>query len=116
VSQNQGKLWSVEELTDLRRAVEAEDLTLAAIENLDPSHWFDVLLDGPRQQHQLEDIKTIIRNMGKAGIPILGYNFSVAGVWGHIVGPFARGGAESVGSPPPRGRRRRRFRTGRSGT
>jgi mannonate dehydratase len=28
---------------------------------------------------------------------VLGYNFSIAGVWGHVVGPFARGGAESVG-------------------
>ena len=35
--------------------------------------------------------------MGAAGIPVLGYNFSIAGVWGHVVGPWARGGAESVG-------------------
>ncbi|MFN8663710.1 MAG: mannonate dehydratase [Thermomicrobiales bacterium] len=97
VIQNQGKLWSVAELTALREAVEAEGLTLAAIENLDPSHWYDVLLDGPRKAEQLEDVKTIIRNMGAAGIPILGYNFSIAGVWGHVVGPWARGGAESVG-------------------
>jgi mannonate dehydratase len=42
-------------------------------------------------------VKTIVRNLGAAGIPVLGYNFSVAGVWGHVVGPWARGGAESVG-------------------
>lgn len=104
-SQNQGRLWTVEELTDLRRAVEAEGLRLAAIENIDPSHWYDVLLDGPRKAEQLEDLKMIIRNVGRAGIPVLGYNFSIAGVWGHVVGPFARGGAESVGfsaaSGPP---------------
>ena len=112
VIQNQGKLWSVEELTALREAVETEGLALAAIENLDPSHWHDVLLDGPRKAEQLEDVKTIIRNMGAAGIPVLGYNFSIAGVWGHVVGPWARGGAESVGfsaangpaqAPIPRG-------------
>jgi mannonate dehydratase len=97
VSANQGKLWTVEELTALRRAVEAEGLQLAAIENLDPSHWHDVLLDGPRKRQQLEDVKQIVRNLGAAGIPVLGYNFSLAGVWGHVVGPFARGGAESVG-------------------
>ena len=34
--------------------------------------------------------------LGKVGIPIMGYNFSIAGVWGHVVGPWARGGAESV--------------------
>jgi mannonate dehydratase len=97
VTDNRGKLWTVEELTNLRQAVEAEGLELAAIENLDPSHWYDVLLDGPNKAQQLADVKTIVRNLGKAGIPVLGYNFSVAGVWGHIVGPFARGGAESVG-------------------
>jgi mannonate dehydratase len=97
VTDNRGALWTVEELTDLRHAIEAEGLQLAAIENLDPSHWYDVLLDGPQKAQQLEDVKTIVRNLGKAGIPILGYNFSVAGVWGHVVGPFARGNAESVG-------------------
>lgn len=97
LSQNQDRLWSVEELTALREAVEAEGLILAAIENFDPSHWHDVLLDGPRKTEQLEGLKTIVRNVGAAGIPVIGYNFSVAGVWGHIVGPFARGGAESVG-------------------
>ncbi len=81
VTQNQGKLWSVEELTDLRKAVEAEGLTLAAIENLDPSHWHDVLLDGPKKLHQLEDLKTIVRNMGRAGIPILGFHFMPNSVW-----------------------------------
>ncbi len=116
VSDNRGKLWTVEELRDLRTAVEAEGLTLAAIENLDPSHWYDILLDGPEKAQQLEDIKTIVRRMGEAGIPVLGYNFSIAGVWGHVVGPFARGGAESVGFRHRPGRRRRRFQTARSGT
>jgi mannonate dehydratase len=97
VSQNQDRLWTVEELSGLRQAVEAEGLQLAAIENLDPSHWHDVLLDGPHKSEQLENVKTIVRNLGAAGIPVLGYNFSVAGVWGHVVGPWARGGAESVG-------------------
>ena len=50
-----------------------------------------------RRPEQLEDVKTIVRSMGAAGIPVLGYNFSIAGVWGHVVGPWARGGAESVG-------------------
>src|SRR5262245_29656524 len=97
VTDNRSKLWTVEELTDLRRAIEAEGLQLAAIENLDPSHWYDVLLYGPQKAKQLEDVKTIVRNLGQAGIPILGYNFSIAGVWRHVVGPFARGAAESVG-------------------
>jgi mannonate dehydratase len=33
----------------------------------------------------------------------MGYNFSIAGVWGHVVGPFARAGAETVGFLGPDG-------------
>ena len=91
------KLWSAEELTALRERVEAAGLTLHAIENLDPAHWHDVLLAGPKRDAQLENVKTIIRNIGRAGIPVLGYNFSLAGVFGREKGPFARAGAESVG-------------------
>ena len=31
---------------------------------------------------QIEIVKQTIRNVGRAGIPIIGYNFSIAGVWG----------------------------------
>ena len=41
--------------------------------------------------------------MGAVGIPVMGYNFSIASVWGHVVGPWARGGAESVGFHGPDG-------------
>jgi mannonate dehydratase len=97
VSDNRGKLWTYEMLRDLRLAVEAEGLELAAIENFDPSHWYDIVLDGPQKRQQLEDVKTMIRAAGRAGIPCIGYNFTVAGVWGWVAGPFARGGAQSVG-------------------
>lgn len=90
-------LWSNEELCQLKERVNKEGLELAAIENFDPCHWHDVLLDGPRKQEQIENLKTMIRRVGKAGIPCIGYNFSIAGVWGHVQGTFARGGAESVG-------------------
>lgn len=90
-------LWSYEELRDLKAMVNAEGLELEAIENFEPAHWHDILLDGPRQAEQMEGLKTIIRNMGKAGIPIMGYNFSIAGVWGRTRGNWARGGARSVG-------------------
>ena len=91
------KLWTYEELAALQEQVHAHGLELHAIENLDPAHWHDVLLDGPKKQQHLENVKTIIRNMGRAGIAVLGYNFSLPGVAGRIQGPFARGGAISVG-------------------
>jgi mannonate dehydratase len=103
------QLWSAQELLALREEINAAGLELAAIENFDPAHWHDVLLDGPRKQEHLANVKTIIRRVGEAGIPVMGYNFSIAGVCGRVTGPFARGGAMSVGmdgpldTPMPRG-------------
>ena len=95
------QLWTYEELAALKRQINSAGLELEAIENLDPADWHDILLDGPRKGLHLENVKTIIRNIGKAGIPILGYNFSIAGVAGRVKGPFARGGAEAVGMDGP---------------
>lgn len=89
--------WSVDSLTALKEELDDAGLTLEAIENFDPAHWHDVLLDGPRKQEQMERLKEIIRNVGKAGIPIFGYNFSLAGVSGRHVSNAARGSAETVG-------------------
>ena len=91
------QLWSLEELHALRRNVEANGLKLEAIENFDPAHWHDVLLDGPQRARHIENVKTIIRRMGEVGIPVMGYNFSIAGVAGRTTGPYARGDAPSVG-------------------
>jgi len=95
------KLWTLEDLVALRKAVEAEGLKLEAIENFDPAHWYDVLLDGPKRPQHIENVKTILRRLGQAGIPVMGYNFSLAGVCGRVTGPFARGGALSVGMDGP---------------
>ena len=94
-------LWSLEELKSLKKEANRHGLEIEAIENFDPAHWYDVLLDGPRKREQLEKLKLMIRSVGQAGIPVLGYNFSIAGVAGRIRGPFARGGAEAVGMDGP---------------
>jgi hypothetical protein len=91
------QLWTLDELAAIKLDIERAGLKLEAIENFDPAHWHDVLLDGPQKTRQLENLKTIIRRAGQAGIPILGYNFSLAGVAGRVKGDFARGGAQSVG-------------------
>ncbi|NLX95363.1 MAG: TIM barrel protein [Rhodopirellula sp.] len=88
--------WSVEWLEGLKADVEAEGLSIWAIENLDPSMWHDVLLDGPRKDEQMARLAQVVRNVGRAGIPVLGYNFSIAGVCGRDEKPLARGGAMTV--------------------
>lgn len=91
------RLWTLDELVTLRREVENAGLTLEAIENFDPAHWHDILLDGPKRAQHIENVKTILRRMGEAGIPVMGYNFSIAGVAGRTTGNYARGEAPSVG-------------------
>jgi len=95
------RLWSLAELQDLCQAAEAEGLKLEAIENFDPAHWHDVLLDGPKREQQIENVKELIRRIGQAGIPVMGYNFSIAGVCGRTHKAYARGGAMSVGMEGP---------------
>lgn len=95
------RLWNYEELAAIKREINAAGLELEAIENFDPAHWHDVLLDGSKKSQQLENLKQLVRDVGRAGIPILGYNFSIAGVAGRVKGPFARGGAEAVGMDGP---------------
>lgn len=89
-------VWTYDSLVSLKKAINGEGLELEAIENFSPADWHDILLDGPTKKKQMENLKQIIRNVGKVGIPIMGYNFSVAGVWGHVNRPVARGGAVSA--------------------
>ena len=94
---NPNEIWSLEELLSIKKEINNHGLELEAIENFDPAHWYDILLDGPKKKEQIENIKQLIRNVGEAGIPTFGYNFSLAGVSARTQGPFARGGAVSVG-------------------
>ena len=95
------KLWTYEELRDLRQMINAEGLELEALENFNPGFWYDVLLDGPRKQEQIENLKQLIRSVGKAGIPTFVYAFNLMNVWGHSHGPHARGRAETAAFEDP---------------
>jgi len=93
---NHSSVWSYQELMEIKEHIESHGLVWEAIENFDPAHWHDILLDGPEREQHLENLKQTIRNVGRAGIPIIGYNFSIAGVWGWTKGPYGRGDAMSV--------------------
>lgn len=96
-----GRVWSVEELVDIRDRMAKHGLTFFAVENLDPLHWCDILFDGPRKEEQYGIVAEVIGNLGKAGVKVLGYNFSLAGVAGRIIENKARGGAQTVGLDGP---------------
>jgi mannonate dehydratase len=90
------KQWETYSLIKLRKSVEKHGLELFAIENFDPAQWYDVLLAGPKREEQLEGLKKIIRKVGEAGISTIGYNFSIAGVYGRTESKAARGNADTV--------------------
>jgi mannonate dehydratase len=92
-----GKLWSLEDLLKIKKEINSHGLELEGIENFDPAIWHDILLDGPKKEAQMELVKEQIRIVGKAGIPVFGYNFSLAGVSSRTTGAYARGSAVSVG-------------------
>lgn len=94
---NPNAIWGLDELLAIKKEINAHGLELEAIENFDPAHWHDILLDGPKKERQMANIKQLIRDVGTAGIPIFGYNFSLAGVAARVQGEYARGGAVSVG-------------------
>src|SRR5205085_9995981 len=87
------RLWTYETFTDLIALLHRHGLKLAALENFSPKFWHDVLLDGPKKREQIEDLKRLIRDAGRAGVPVFGYNFSIAGVWGWQRRASGRGGA-----------------------
>jgi mannonate dehydratase len=65
----------------LKARVEATGLRIEAIENI-PREWYiKVMLGLPGRDGQIENFCKTLENMGKAGIPILGYNFCPGGVW-----------------------------------
>lgn len=73
--------WEYDDLRALVEKTEAAGLKFEALENV-PLHFYDkVLLGLPGRDEQLANYQETIRNMGRAGIPVLGYHFMPNSVW-----------------------------------
>jgi len=85
--------WDFLELLHLRHRIEARGLTLDAIENV-PLHFYDKAILGlPGRDEQIENYCETLRNLGRAGIPILGYHWMANRVWRTSKSEIGRGGA-----------------------
>jgi mannonate dehydratase len=85
--------WEERDLRQLVEQCEAHGLTLEAIENV-PIHFYDkAMLGRPGRDEQIEHYQATIRNMGRAGIPILGYHFMPNSVWRTSRSSPGRGGS-----------------------
>ncbi len=85
--------WEYDDLLALRQRAEAFGLRLEAIENV-PLYFYDrAMLGLPGRDKQIEHYQATIRNIGRAGIPLLGYHFMPNSVWRTGRVPVGRGGA-----------------------
>ena len=88
--------WEFEDLAALRSKAESYNLRLMALENV-PTHFYDkIMLGQVGREEQLENMCQTVRNMGRAGIPILGYHFMPTGVWRTSRSTLVRGGAKAT--------------------
>ncbi len=73
--------WHVADLRRLKQKVNDYGLRLEAIENVPRAVYMDAMLNGPRRDQQIANYQRTLRNMGEAGIPILGLNWMPNLVW-----------------------------------
>jgi mannonate dehydratase len=74
-----GDPWPLDQISALRDEVESHDMALAVIESI-PVHE-DIKLGRPTRDQFIESYCESIRNMGRAGIPVLCYNFMPVFDW-----------------------------------
>ena len=92
-----GDIPSVDELTAARERVEAAGLNLAGIQSLPYSLYGDVMFGREGSEEALDQITTLVRNLGKADVPILGYQWNPRGVVPMRTAPTeVRGGATAT--------------------
>jgi len=77
---DEGVVPSVSELVQARRRAEDAGLRLMGIQSLSYNVYGKIMLGKDGQEQQLETIKELIRNVGQADIPILGYQWNPRGV------------------------------------
>ncbi|AMB99038.1 mannonate dehydratase [Aerococcus urinaehominis] len=74
-----GEAWPLENIMKLKEDVEAEGLHISVIESI-PVHE-DIKLGKDNRDELIENYKESIRNVGKAGIPVVCYNFMPVFDW-----------------------------------
>lgn len=84
--------WEEKDVRALVEKVESYGLKFEAIENV-PTHFYNKVMVGEDgRDEQIENYKAVIRAVGRAGVPVLGYHFMPNSVW-TTERATARGGA-----------------------
>ena len=100
--------WELFDLVNLKGMIEQRGLRLEALENTPLRFYNKALLGLPGRDEQIENYQETIRNVGRAGIRILGYHWMTSLVWRTARFQLDRGGAlvtafdaDSVADGPP---------------
>jgi mannonate dehydratase len=86
--------WELDDLARLRERVESFGLHLEALENVPSAFNNQIMLGGPDRDRQIENMIYTVRNIARAGIPILGYNWMPSSVWRTTQDTPNRGGSK----------------------
>jgi D-mannonate dehydratase len=85
--------WTYESLRALRERCEADGLLVEGLENVPAAHFNKIQRGLPGRDEQLENYRRTVRNLARAGITLLGYNFLCTYVWRTSMDSPGRGGA-----------------------
>ncbi|SRR6266487_2719280 len=86
--------WNAAELHALRRRCEAAGLAVDGLENVPAANFTKIQRGEAGRDEQIEHFRTTVRNMARAGIFLLGYNFTATYVWRTDMDAAGRGGAK----------------------
>jgi len=88
--------WEYEDLLALHERADKADLRLMSLENVPVTFYDKIMLGLHGRDEQLEHMGNTIKNMGRAGIPILGYHWMPSKVWRTPELAALRGGAKAT--------------------
>ncbi len=74
-----GEAWPLDMIMDMKQEIEAAGLTMECIESVNVHE--DIKLGAPKAQEYIENYKTSIRNLSKAGVEVICYNFMPVFDW-----------------------------------
>ena len=73
--------WEYEDIAKAVQSANDAGLRLMAIENVPATFYDRIMLGQPGREKQLDNMVHTVRNLGRAGVPALGYHFMPGGVW-----------------------------------
>ena len=75
--------WELDDVIGLRQRVESYGLRLEAIENI-PNPFYDKAMFGQAgRDRQIDNVAATVRNLGRAGVPVLGFHWMPTSVLAH---------------------------------